>query len=119
MIASGVSPSPMSAPRPNVFTTPTMSLNFNSSTLVSPSARVANPSTPSNINGLSSMVVVAIANVPFTSYPLFPNTQSGPNDSTSFFHGFAWFGGHIPPSSPYVGPSPTYAGVPFGIQNPF
>ena len=46
MVSIGVSPSPVSGPWMNASTTPVVSLYFNSSTLVSPSARVANPSTP-------------------------------------------------------------------------
>ena len=86
---------------------------------MSPSARVVNPSTPLNTIGPSSMVVTKIPSVHFTCSPLFQNTQSGPSDSTSFVQGFPWFGAHIPPSSPYVGPTPTYAGVSYGSQNPF
>ena len=65
------------------------------------------------------MVVIGIPSVPLTYSPLLQNTQSGHNDSTSFVQGFTWFGGHIPASSPYVGPSPTYAGVSSVSQNPF
>ena len=32
---------------------------------------------------------------------------------------FSWNGGHIPPSSPYVGPLLTYVGMSFGNTNSF
>ena len=69
MLVNGVSPSSVSAPRPSIPTMPVVSFNFGSSTLVSPSARVVNPSTPLNTFRQSSMVVTRIPNVPFTSSP--------------------------------------------------
>ena len=39
--------------------------------------------------------------------------------SINFVHGFPWNGGHIPPSTPYVGPTPSSVGVQFGNTNPY
>ena len=39
--------------------------------------------------------------------------------SYSFVQGFPWNGGHIPPSSPYVGPPPSYVGVQFGSNTSY
>ena len=57
------------------------------------------------------MVFTEIPSVPFTSSHLFQNTQSGLSGNIDFVQGFMWYGGHIPPSAPYVGPLPTYVGI--------
>ena len=80
----------------------------------SPSAQVVNPLAASNVIGESSGMVIGILSVPYTSYPFMQNSQSGLSGSTSFVEGFPWNGGHIPPSTPYVGPWPTYVGVSSG-----
>ena len=74
MMDGEVSPPPMSTPRPSASTAP-----------LSLSARVVNPSTPSNVIGYSSGVVTRIPSVPCTSFPFMQSAQSGPSGSTSFF----------------------------------
>ena len=108
ILVGGVSPPPVSDPRPSASISP-----------LSSSSLVANPSTPSNLTGQSSGVGTRIPSTPYTSSPFMQNPQSGPSGSTSFVQGFPWNGGHIPPSAPYVGPSPTYVDVLFGNQNAF
>ena len=49
---------------------------------------------------------------------LFQSAQSGPSGSNSFIQGFQWYGVHMPPSAPYVGPSPTYTSESSGGPNP-
>ena len=100
MLDDGFSPPLVNAPIPSASTAP-----------LSSSARVVNPSVPSNVIGQSSGVVTRIPSVPFTSSPFMQSVQSVPSGSTLFVQGFSWNGGHIPPSTPYVGPSPTYVGV--------
>ena len=48
MLVSGVSPLPVSSPRATIHTIHVVYFNIDSSTLISPSARVVNPSTPLN-----------------------------------------------------------------------
>ena len=93
-------PPPDGTPRSNAPTTP-----------LSPSSRVVQPLTYSNVEGPSSRVVTDILNAPFASPSLMNTAQSGPSGSSSFVQGFLWNGGHIPPSTPYVGPTPTYVGM--------
>ena len=103
MMVSRVSPPSMSALRPSSSAAP-----------LSPSAQLVNPSTPSYITGHSNGVVTGIPSAPYTSSPFMHNAQIGMSGSTSFVQGFMWNGGHITPSTPYVGPSPAYVHVSFG-----
>ena len=64
-------------------------------------------------------VFTGIPSEPYTSSPFMQNAQSGLSGSTYFVQGFPWNGGHIPPSTPYVGPSPTCFFVSYQNQNPF
>ena len=99
----GVPPPPVGTPRTNTPTTP-----------LTPASRVVQPPTSTNVVGSYVGLVVGISNAPFAS-PSFAHTaQSGPLGSSSFVQGFFWNGKHIPPSTPYVGPTPTYVGVQFG-----
>ena len=84
-----------------------------SSRVISPLVSV-NPTT-----GPSKVVVTGIPNVPLTSSHIFQNFQNNPSSSTYFVQGYPWYGGHIPPFSPFVGPVPTYSGVSLGGHNPF
>ena len=68
----------------------------------------------SNLAYPSGGVVTRIPISPFAS-PSFAHTaQSGPIGSSPFVQGFPWNGGQIPPSTPYVGPTPTYVEMQFG-----
>ena len=99
----GVLPPPVSAPRSSFPSTP-----------LTPASRVVQPLVHSNIGGISDNTVVGIPSIP-TSPSSFPyTTQSGLVGSSTYVQGFPWNGGHIPPSSPYVGPTPSYVGVQFG-----
>ena len=60
--------------------------------------------------------IPSIPTIP-SSFPY--TTQSGPVGSSAFVQGFPWNGGHIPPSTPYVGPTPSYVGVHFKSTNPY
>ena len=64
-------------------------------------------------------MVTGIPSVPLVPTSFAHTAQSGPIGSSSFFHGFPWNGGHIPPSTPYVGPTPAYVGVQFRNPNPY
>ena len=108
MMDGGVSPPPMSTPIPSASTA---SLYSN--------ARVINPSTTSNVIGDFSGVVTGIPSAPYTYSPCMQNAESCLSGSTSFVQGFPWNGGHIPLSAAYVGPLPTYVGVPTGNQKTF
>ena len=88
-------------------------------TPLTPASQVVQPMTPTNVVGSSGGVVTGIPSVPSAS-PSFAHTaQSGPVGSSSFVQGFPWNGGHIPPSTPYVGPEPAFVGVQFGNTNPY
>ena len=100
ILVGGVPPPPVGAPRPSASTAP-----------FSPSSRVVQPSTPSNVVDISSGVVTGISNAPFASHSFMQTVERGPSGSSSFVQGFPWNGGHIPPSTPYVGPTPTYVGM--------
>ena len=101
-------PSPVGTPRTSIPATP-----------LTPASQVVQPPTSTNVVGTSGGVVIGIPSVPSAS-PYFSHiAQSGPIGSSSFVHGFPWNGGHIPPSTPYVGPTPAYVGVQFGNTNPY
>ena len=95
--AKGVLPPPVSAPRSSIPSTPL--------TLAS---RVVQPPVHSNLASTSGDMVTGIPSIPIvpSSFPY--TTQSGPVGSSSFMQGFPWNGGHIPPSTPYVVPTPAY-----------
>ena len=101
-------PPPIGAPRTSIPTTP-----------LTPASRVVQPLSPTNLEGTSSGVVTWIPSVPSVPTSFAHTTQSGPIGSLSFFQGFSWNGGHIPPSTPYVGPTSVYVGVQFGNPNPY
>ena len=98
--AEGVPPPLVDGPRTSIPTTP-----------LTAASRVVQPPTSTNLVGTSGGVVTGIPSVPFSSTSLAYTTQSGPIGSSSFVQGFPWNGGHIPSSTPYVGPTPTYVGV--------
>ena len=103
ILTERVPPSPVCTPRTSITGTP-----------LTPASWVVQPPTSTNVAGTSGGVVTGIPSVPFSS-PYFAHTaQSGPVESYSFVHGFPWNGVHIPPSTPYVGPTPAYVGVQFG-----
>ena len=104
----GVLPTPVSAPRSSFPSTP-----------LTPMRRMFQPLVHSNIGGTSGDMVTGIPSIPTipSSFPY--TTQSGPVGSSAFVQGFPWNGGHIPPSSPYVGPSPSYVGVQFGSNTSY
>ena len=76
------------------------------------------PPVHSNLAGTSGDMVIGIPSIPTvpSSFPY--TTHSGLVGSSAFVQGFPWNGGHIPPSTPYVGPTPSYVGVQFGNTNP-
>ena len=98
--AEGVPPPPIGAPRTSIPTTP-----------LAPASWEVQPSAPTSLAGTSGCMVTGIPSVPLvpTSFP--HTAQSGPIGSSSFVQGFPWNGGHIPPSTPYVGPTLAYVGV--------
>ena len=99
----GVLPPPVSALRSSFPSTP-----------LTPASWVVQPPFHSNLRGTSSDMVTGIPSIPTipSSFPY--TTQSGPVGSSAFVQGFPWNGGHIPPSTPFVDPSPLYVGVQFG-----
>ena len=104
----------------NTHSAQVVSLNFSSTTLISPSTQVINTMLSMNSTTIYSTVIfTSIPSVPFTSSIFFQNFQNNPTSFSSFIQGFPWYGGHIPPSSPFVGHVPTYFGVSSKIQNPF
>ena len=113
MMVGGVSLTLVISTRPNAHV---VSLNF--STLLSPSPRWVNPSTPSNTIDQSGGVVALTPSAPFTSSPFLENTQSAPSFhlfcSRIFVEWEAYYSIHT-----YVGPSPTYVAMSSGNQNPF
>ena len=93
---------------------------FRLSTLVtplSPSSRVVQPHTSPNVASPSSEVVNGIPSAPFASPSFVHTAQSDHVGFSLFVQGFQWNGGNIPPSTPYVGPTPAYVGVHFGNTN--
>ena len=100
ILDGGVPPPSIGTSRPSASTAP-----------LSPSSRVVQPSAPSNVVDMASGVVTSIPSAPFSSPSFMQPTQSIPSGSSSFFQGFLWNGGHIPPSTPYVGPTPAYVGM--------
>ena len=105
-MAGGFLPPPVGASRPSTSIEP-----------LSPSSRVVQPSAPSNVVDPSSGVVIRIPSAPFSFPSFMQSAQSGPSGSSSSIHGFPWNGLHIPPSTPYVGPSPAYVGMSSGNTN--
>ena len=67
MLAGGLSPPHVSTQISNTHTTPVVSLDFTSSTPMSPSTQVSMNTT----TGTSNVVVIGIPSVPLTSYLLF------------------------------------------------
>ena len=100
ILARGVAIPPIGASRPSTLVTP-----------LSPSSQVVQPLTSPNVIGPSGGVVTRIPSASFASPTFMHTAQSGPVGSSSFAQGFPWNGGHIPPSTPYVGPTPTYVGM--------
>ena len=108
ILAGGVPPPLVGTPRPSAFIAP-----------LSPSSRVVQPSTSSHVVDPSSGVVTGIPSAPFATPSFMHTAQSAPSGSSSFIQGFPWNGVHITPSTPYVGPTPSYVGMPFGNTNAF
>ena len=96
----GVLPPPVSTPRSSI---PTTSLTL--------ASRVVQPLVPPSLAGASGGMVTRIPSVPTVPTSFTHTAQSGPIGSSAFVQGFPWNGGHIPPSTPYVGPPPSYVGV--------
>ena len=108
LLVEGVLPPPVSAPRSSLPSTP-----------LTPASRVVQPPVHSNLGGTSSDMVTGIPSIPTIPYSFPYTTQSSPVGSSAFVQGFPWNGGHIPPSIPYVGPSPSYVGVQFGSNTSY
>ena len=99
-LAEGVLPPSVRAPRYSIPTTP-----------LTPPSRVVQPSIPTSLTGASGGMVTRIPSIPTIPSSFTHTTHSGPIGSLAFVQGFPWNGGHIPPSTPYIGPSPSYVGV--------
>ena len=104
----GVLPPPVGAPRTSVPTTP-----------LTPASWVVQPPAPTSLAGTSGCMVTGIPSVPTVPTSFTHTTHSGPIGSLDFVEGFPWNGGHIHPSTPYIGPTPSYVGVHFGNTNPY
>ena len=98
--AEGVLPPPVGVPRSSIPTTP-----------LTPVSCVVQPTVPTNLASASGGMVMGIPSIPIVPSSFAHTTQSSPIGSSDFFQGFPWNGGHIPPSTPYVGLSPCYVGV--------
>ena len=96
----GVPPPPVGAPRTSIPTTP-----------LTPASRVVQPLAPTSLAGAFGGMVTGIPSVATVLNSFTHTAQSGPIGSSNFVQGFPWNGGHIPPSTPYVGPTPSYVGV--------
>ena len=95
--AEGVPPPSVGTPRTSI-----------PATLLTPASLVVQTTASTNVAGTSGGVVTGIPSVPSAS-PSFAHTaQSGLVGSSSFVQGFPWNGGHIPPSTPYVGSTLTH-----------
>ena len=106
--AERVLPTPVSTPITNI---PTMPLT--------PWSRVVQPPAPTSLASTSGGMVIRIPSVPSVPTSFAHTAQSGPIGSLIFVQGFPWNGGHIPPSTLYVGPTPAYVGVQFKNPNPY
>ena len=102
-LAEGILPPPVSTPRSSIPSTP-----------LTPASRVVQPPVHSNLVGTSGDIFTGIPSIPSVPFSFTYTTQSGLVGSLAFVQGFPWNGGHIPPFTPYVGPSPSYVGVQFG-----
>ena len=100
--AEGVLPPLVSAPISSIPTTPL--------TLAS---RVVQPPVPTILAGASGGMVTGIPSVPIVPTSFAQTAQSGSTGCLAFVQGFPWNGGNIPPSTPYVGPPPSYVGCIF------
>ena len=98
--AERVPPPLVGAPRTSIPTTP-----------LTPASRVVQTPTPTSLAGTFGGMVTGIPSVPSVPTSFAHTAQSGHIGSLAFFQGFPWNGGHIPPSTPYVGPTPAYVGV--------
>ena len=78
---------------------------------LTPTSRVVQPLAPTSMAGASGGMVTGIPSVPSVPTSFAHTAQSGPIGSSAFVQGFPWNWGHIPPSTPYVGPTPAYVGV--------
>ena len=104
----GVLPPSVSTPRTSI---PIMPLN--------PASRVVQPPAPTSLASAFGGMVTGIPSVPTVPTSFAHTPLSGPTGSSAFVQGFPWNEGHIPPSTPYVGSSPSYVGVQFGNTNPY
>ena len=119
MSSGGASAPHVSVPLSNIHNAHVVSLNFTPSTHLSLSDRVVGPLTlVSPTTSSTNMVVTGVPSMSFTSSPLFQFFQNIPSGSTPPIQGYPWYGGHIPPSMPYVGPTPTFVGVSARSPNP-
>ena len=118
MLIGVASPSHVCVPLSNIPNASVVSLSFNPSTHLSLSARVVGPSVPTIPTiGSANVVVTSVPSMPFTSYPLFQNFHNNASGSSPLVQGYPWYGVHIPPSMPYVVPTPTLASVSSGSPN--
>ena len=101
-------PPPVGTPRTNIPATPS-----------TPASRVVQPLASTNVVGTSGGVVIGILDAPSASTSFAYTSHSGPLGSSSFVQGFPWNGGNIPPSTPYVGPTPAYVGMQFENTNSY
>ena len=81
---------------------------------LTPASRVVQLPVPTSLVGDSGGMVTGIPSIHTVATSFTHTAQSGPIGSSTFVQGFPWNGGHIPPSTPYVGPSTSYVGVKFG-----
>ena len=97
--AKVVLPPPASAPRSNITTMP-----------LTPASQVVQPLAPTSLAGASGGMVTGIPSIPIVPSSFTYTAQSGLVGSSTFVQGFPWNGGHIPPSTPYVGifPHPVF-----------
>ena len=72
-------------------------------TLLTPASRVIQPLDPTSLAGDFGGMVTQIPSVPTVPTSFAHTTQSGPIGSSVFVQGFTCNGGHIPPSTPYIG----------------
>ena len=120
MLIGIASPSHVCVPLSNIPNASVVSLSFNPFNHLSLSARVVGPSAPTiPTTSSANVVVTGVPSIPFTSSPLFQKFHNNPSGSTPLVQGYPWYGVHIPPSMPYVVPTPTLASVSSRSLNPF
>ena len=89
ILVEGVLPSPVSAPRSSIPSTP-----------LTPASWVVQPPVPIRLVGASSGMVTRIPSTSIVPSSFTHTAQSGLVGSSAFVQGFSWNGVHIPPSTP-------------------